>query len=106
MLETFAVLVVALGGWLLWDGMKARETANDVLRAACRSRGLLFLDDTVALTSIRLARDEEGHAKLRRTYRFDYSDSGDNRLRGTVALLGTTIVEIRLDPRSLSGYAG
>ena len=84
--------------------MKARETANGALRAACRSRGLLFLDDTVALTSIRLARDDDGQLRLRRIYRFDYSDSGDNRLRGTVALLGTTIVEIRLDPRSLSGY--
>ncbi len=52
------------------------------MRAACRAQGLLFLDDTVALDRIRLARDGDGRMRLRRVYRFEYSDTGTNRRRG------------------------
>jgi hypothetical protein len=87
--------VVAIA-WLIWDGLKAREAANAAIRPACHARGLLFLDDTVALDRIRPQRDRDGRLRLRRVYRFEFSDTGNNRRQGTVALLGSVILQVDL----------
>ena len=94
LLEVLALLVAAAAAGLLWTSLQAREAANAAMRAACRAEGLLFLDDTVALQSMRPVRDGEGRMALRRIYGFEYSDTGDNRRRGSVTLLGPRIVAI------------
>ena len=68
--EILAFLLVACGGWFLWDSLKVRELANAAMRAACKERGLLFLDDTVALQSVWPVRSSNGHLTLRRVYDF------------------------------------
>ena len=57
---------------------------------------LLLLDDTVALASLRPGRDDEGRLRLRRVYRFEYSDTGNNRRDGQVTLLGSELVTLHL----------
>lgn len=94
LLEVLALLAAAAAAGLLWTSLQAREAANAAMRAACRAEGLLFLDDTVALQSMRPARDGDGRVALRRVYGFEYSDTGDNRRRGSVTLLGPRIVAV------------
>jgi len=96
MLELAVVAVLAAAGWFLWSSLTAREAANAAIRPACRAEGLLFLDDTVALERIRPQRDAHGHLTLLRVYRFDYSDTGSNRRRGSVTLLGTRVQDVDL----------
>lgn len=96
MVETLVVAALAAAGWFLWSSLRSREAANAALRPACSARGYLFLDDTVALHRIRLRRDENGRANIERVYRFDYSDTGDNRQRGYVTLLGARVEDISL----------
>lgn len=96
MLELAVGAVVVAAGWFLWTSLRAREAANAAIRPACRAEGLLFLDDTVALDRIRPQRDEEGRLALSRVYRFDYSDTGSNRRRGTVTMLGARVLEVDL----------
>ena len=96
MVELLAVAALAAAGWFLWSSLRARESANDAMRRACRAGGHLFLDDTVALHRIRLRRDDEGRARIERVYRFDYSDTGDNRRRGYVTLLGARVTDLSL----------
>jgi hypothetical protein len=92
--ELVALLLIAGGGWLLWDSLKAREAANTAIRTACKAQGHLFLDDTVHLESLWPARNAEGRLALRRRYAFDYSDTGDNRRKGTVVLVGTSVTAV------------
>jgi hypothetical protein len=94
--ELLVVAALAAAGSFLWSSLRAREAANAAIRPACRAHGYLFLDDTVALDRIRLRRDEEGRARIARVYRFDYSDTGDNRRRGYVTLLGARVEEVSL----------
>ena len=96
MLEVAVVAALAAAGWFLWSSLRAREAANTAIRPACRAQGYLFLDDTVALHRIRLRRDHDGRARIERVYRFDYSDTGDNRRRGYVTLLGARVVDVSL----------
>jgi len=92
--ELVVLLAVAAVGWLVWTSLQAREAANVAMRAACKAECLLFLDDTVGLQSMRPVRDDEGRMALRRVYGFEYSDDGDNRRKGSVALLGDRVIMV------------
>ncbi len=84
--------------WLWLDSLRARESAVRSARAACAVDGFMLLDDTVAISSVRPARDGNGRLQLQRTYEFEYSDTGDNRLKGTVILLGHRLVMLKVGP--------
>jgi hypothetical protein len=94
--EIAAILACVLAGWLVWDTMKARETANAAMRAACERSGYLFLDDTVSLVSVRLVRDDEGRVRLSRVYTFQYSDTGHNRRNGSITLRASAVTALTL----------
>ena len=90
-LEITLVALLVATGWLVWDTLRAREAANSAMRAACDAQGLLFLDDTVALRSLRPVRRENGHVTLRRVYDFQYSATGHDRRYGTITLTGDRV---------------
>jgi hypothetical protein len=89
------VSLVALG-WFFWDSLRVREIANGAMRDACRQHGFLFLDDTVALRSVRPARNDEGRLCLRRIFDFAYSSSGYDRSAGLLVLVGRRIETLDL----------
>ncbi|HEX9184153.1 MAG TPA: DUF3301 domain-containing protein [Burkholderiales bacterium] len=92
-------LALALGGVALWvDSLRAREHAVVAGRAACARYGLQLLDDTVAFTRLRLARDEDGRLRLKRTYVFEFSDTGNNRRHGAIVMLGAQLEDLQLEP--------
>lgn len=92
---TLMATVAALG-WFWFDSLAAREAGVAAARRACQSEGLQLLDETIALSRVTLARNERGTLMLKRIYAFEYSDTGDNRLRGSVHLLGSRVVLLDL----------
>src|ERR1700741_696510 len=98
MWEALALLLVIVLGTLLWaDSLKARERAVRAGRSACERFQLQFLDDTVAFARMRLARDDEGQLKIRRTYTFEFSDTGNNRRHGAIVMLGGELRDLQLE---------
>lgn len=91
LLEWLALASLLAGIWFWLDTLKAREACVQAAREACDAEGWLLLDDTVAGRSIALARDDEGRLKLHRVYAFEFSDTGDNRRSGSIALLGQEV---------------
>jgi hypothetical protein len=101
---TLQILVLGLGflGIYFWiDSLRAREHAVAAGRSACERYGLQLLDDTVAFARLRLARDDDGRLRLRRTYTFEFSDTGDNRRHGTIVMLGAHVEDLHLEPYRL-----
>ena len=98
MWEALALLVIVLGAFLWADSLKARERAITAGRSACQRYQLQFLDDTVAFTRMRLARDDEGQVKIARTYTFEFSDTGNNRRHGAIVMLGAEVADMHLEP--------
>jgi hypothetical protein len=99
MITLWDLLPLALIGAFVWfwmDSLKTRELALEAARAACRRAGHQFLDETVATERTRLARNEAGQMCLRRVYRFEYSDTGDNRHRGAVVMLGRAVDVVQI----------
>jgi hypothetical protein len=97
--EILGFLLLAAGGWFVWDSLRVREAANAAMRAACKAEGLLFLDDTVALESIWPVRHDEGQLTLRRVYGFEYSDTGDTRRKGRIVMLADTVFSLDIGAR-------
>lgn len=91
-IEVLALLVLCLLAWFWLDGIKARELGVGVARASCARAGVQFLDETVSIRSLRVARDDDGRLRIRRAYDFEYSASGNDRQRGSVILLGREVV--------------
>jgi hypothetical protein len=90
-MELFALILFLAGAWFWADSMRAREVALDIGRRSCAAEGVQFLDWTVSLRRMRLARDEDGRLRILRTYDFEFSESGDDRSRGSVTLLGRSV---------------
>lgn len=93
----FLVLLAAFG-WFWFDSMSALEIARKAGKRACDDANVQFLDDTVAGTSLALARNKSGRRVLRRTYRFEFSETGNTRLEGQLILLGDAVESVTMEP--------
>ena len=90
--EILGILFLAAIAWLWLDSLKVREAAVRAAKDVCAAEGLQFLDDTVAISGLRLARDGDGQVRIQRSYDFEYSDTGDNRRKGSLVMLGHQLV--------------
>jgi hypothetical protein len=101
------MILAGLGalGWFWLDSLRVREHAVAAGRRACDEARVQFLDDTVALTKTRLARNEHGQLQFSREYRFEFSDTGDNRRPGHVRVLGERVMSVEMEGDSLEGVA-
>jgi Protein of unknown function (DUF3301) len=98
-LEITAILMLGVIAWFWLDSLKAREAAIAAARNACESEGLILLDDTVAIASLKPARRDDGRLQLQRAYDFEYTDTGNNRIKGSVVMLGHRVVLLNVDLR-------
>jgi hypothetical protein len=98
-LAALVLLAAALALWM--DSLRVRERAVAAGQAACARYGLQFLDETVAIARLRLARDGEGRLRLQRHYVFEFSDTGDNRREGAIVMLGAQVEALQLEPYRL-----
>ncbi len=100
-LESLGTLLVLAAIWFWYDTIKARDAGINAARQACAGHGVQLLDDTVVLKKLRPGRDDEGRVCLERVFSFEYSDTGDNRRRGSITTLGSEVTEVYTGPTLL-----
>ena len=98
-MEIAGILLLAALAWLWLDSLRARDVALRTAREACASEGLMLLDYTVAIASLTLTRNENGRIQIQRAYDFEYSDTGDNRLKGSIVLRGHRVIVLNVGLR-------
>ncbi len=91
----FLVILCGLAVWFWLDSARARELATARARVECKRRGLLLLDDTVALRRLRLRTTPQG-LRFRRHFDFDFNDGTEARYRGSVTALGSLVADFDL----------
>jgi hypothetical protein len=97
-----AALLAIIGGLAFWiDSLRARERAVAAGRRTCERNGLQLLDETVSGASTRLARNEDGELRIRRVFVFEFSDTGNNRRRGSITLLGAEVQDVYTEPYAI-----
>jgi len=99
-MEIAGILLLAAIAWLWLDSLRAREVAVRAAREVCMAEGLQLLDWTVAIASLKLARDASGRIQLQRAYDFEFSDTGNNRLKGGLVMLGHRVTLLNVGVRS------
>ena len=96
MLELVVLLIFVAAGWFWMDSLQARDAALDAARRACEAENVQLLDWTVAVNKLRLGRDDNGRLRILRNYAFEFSDTGNNRVGGSLTLLGRQLQAISL----------
>ncbi len=93
-----ALLGIAAIGAIIWfwlDSARAREIATAIAVTGCRQRDVQFLDQTVGLERMGLRWTTQG-VRIRRTFRFDYTEEGVERQRGHIVMVGINLEEFTL----------
>jgi hypothetical protein len=93
-MEIASLIIIGTVAWFWFDSLRAREAGVKAVREACEEEGLQLLDETISLFSMKPARNDDGRMVLRRVYLFEFSDTGANRRRGSVHLLGQQVLII------------
>ena len=76
-----------------WNAARAAaERAEQLGRNACEAAQVIWLDQSVHATGMRLRRNEDGRLGFERTFRFDYSYDGVERHSGRLVLRGEQLV--------------
>ncbi|HBG93917.1 MAG TPA: DUF3301 domain-containing protein [Chromatiaceae bacterium] len=86
----FVILVLLLVGWLWLDMLRAREMAVAMAKRACERHDVQFLDQAVALRRLGLRWTNDG-LRLRRQYRFEFSEEGTGRRNACLVLVGLRV---------------
>ncbi|HEY3325817.1 MAG TPA: DUF3301 domain-containing protein [Novimethylophilus sp.] len=97
-LDTVLLLAAIVAAWLWLDSLHKRDIAVAAGKQAAQRYGLQFLDDTVAFTHLWVGRDDVGRLQLRRTYDFEVSGTGADRLPCSITLLGRRVVALDIPP--------
>ena len=97
-MELILILVLIVLAWFWLDSLDKRERAV-LLGAELAARfNLQLLDETVACNKLWLARNARGKVHFLRTYEFEVSTSGAERLHCHLILLGNQLSTWHIPP--------
>ena len=93
-MPSFLILMIVgvIAFFIFTAARDAAELATRIGRDACKAAGVQWLDQAVHATGIRLRRHENGWLGLERSFRFDYSEDGQDRHIGRLVLFGDRLV--------------
>jgi len=97
-IEVAALLAMVAAAAYWFQAMGSKERARDAARRACERDQVQFLDDTVALTKLRLRRGEAGGIVFYREFRFEFTSDGVYRYPGEVTMMGARVLRCSLAP--------
>ncbi|MEQ1601494.1 MAG: DUF3301 domain-containing protein [Methylophilaceae bacterium] len=87
-MEILLLLFLVIAAWLWLDSISTRETAVTNGSDLAKRCNLQLLDETVACSKLRIGRNTRGRVQLLRTYHFEVSANGSDRLSCHLVLLG------------------
>ncbi|PTU74478.1 DUF3301 domain-containing protein [Pseudomonas mangrovi] len=90
------LVLAALGAWL-WRAHGLREHALALVRRHCQRLDVELLDGNVAFRRLAWLPDARGQRRLARIYDFEFTVTGEQRLRGNITLFGRHPGRIELD---------
>jgi hypothetical protein len=98
MAEWMLLALMVAGAWFWIDSVAKREIALKIGRQLADRCHLQFLDESVACSRVGCARDGDGRVQLQRTYTFDVSSHGIERMACHLQLRGSQLVAWHIPP--------
>ena len=100
--DLILLTLVGVGSLIWWQGQGVRELALHTAKQQCQQHNLQLLDQSVALRGVGWQRNDQGQFCLRRVYHFEFSNTGDERSRGVITVLGGRVSRVQLDAYPLT----
>ncbi|MDO9050258.1 MAG: DUF3301 domain-containing protein [Methylotenera sp.] len=97
-MELALLFVLIALAWFWLDSLDKRERAILLGTELAARFNLQLLDQTVVCSKLSMGRNRRGHMQLLRTYEFDVSASGDDRLHCHLMLLGNQLGSWHIPP--------
>lgn len=97
-MEMMLIIILLVIGWFWIDSLNKRERAILLGTELSARFNLQLLDETVACSKIWLGRNRRGRVQLLRTYEFDVSANGSDRLHCHLMLLGSELGNWHIPP--------
>ena len=97
-MELILLLILMLVAWFWLDSMDKRERAIVLGHDLASRFNLQLLDETVACSKLWLGRKGRGHVQFLRTYEFEVSANGADRLHCNLLLLGNQLGTWHIPP--------
>lgn len=97
-----SLIFLTIYAWV--SAQRSREYALKIASAECKRLELQLLDGNASLKAIKIQRNSRGNISLQRTYRFEFSATGEERYNGEVVLLGIVVQEIYLQPHKMVNH--
>jgi len=95
--ELIIIMCLTILIWFWLDSMKINETARIIGAKICSKNNVQFLDQTVHLSSIKLAKNKHGQFKFIRKYKFEFTNSEYHRYGGELTLAGRVLQNSHMD---------
>ena len=97
-MEILLIVILIASAWFWLDSIGSREAAIQHGSALVDRTNLQLLDETVACTRLRLGRNSRGRVQLLRTYEFDVSAHGSDRMACQLQMLGRQLHSWHIPP--------
>ncbi len=97
-MELVLILILISLAWFWLDSMDKRERAIVLGHDLASRFNLQLLDETVACSKLWLGRNGRGHVQFLRTYEFEVSANGADRLHCNLLLLGNQLGTWHIPP--------
>lgn len=94
MTELNLLLLAGLIFWFWLHQAQARDNARRITKTMASKQGVLFLDDSVALKSLK-PRWRDGRLHWQRRWSFEFTVDGTQRYPGSIHMLGPQVREVR-----------
>ncbi len=92
------LMLLTLIGWWLLRNLGLRDRAMQLVRRECERSNVQLLDESIALSGVRLARNRRGRPGLVRRYAFEFTVTGEHRYDGYLDLHGQQLLHLELAP--------
>ena len=101
LLQALLILILLAAALFAVNGMRVREVAIASAKQHCTQQGLQLLDQSVSTSKIRLSRNAAGRLTLLRRYTFDFTSTGEERYKGSIAMHGLIVAGVILEPHRM-----
>jgi len=99
------LMLLTLIGWWLLRNLGLRDRAMRLVRNHCQRSDVQLLDESIALTGMRIARNRRGRPGLVRRYAFEFTVTGEHRYDGYIDLHGQQQLQLEMAPHPFPGEA-
>lgn len=96
------VFALIVGAYWAWRAYAVKEMVLHIVRKHCVAMDVQLLDDSAVLRGFWWKRDARGTLRIRRSYDFEFTSTGDERYSGSVVMLGLQLEAIQLEPHRLN----